>query len=180
MTAYKQTEVTVSKSQEAIRMLLQKYGARGVQFGEDFETNEVSVRFAKLVADNLRTVSVSLKVPAPKLNKSSRATRWVRGRIVYSKTLHEKQEQLKRATFRAMHYWLKAQFESVEFGLLSFEDVFLAHFSWMVNGQETTIGALLRPALERPGYFLTAPVKGHHTSQNGSGGEMVEGEFTEG
>jgi hypothetical protein len=37
---------------------------------------------------------------------------------------------------------------AVEFGVLSFEDVFLSHFEWiMKDGSRTTIGAMFKPQL---------------------------------
>lgn len=158
MTSYTTTSVPVSRSQEAIRSLLQKFGARGVQFSEDFETHTIAIRFAKLVNGTARTVSVAMKVPEPPQPKRARkrSYRYVRGRMVYDKMPQEKQEQMQRATYRALHYWLKSQFESVEFGLLTFEQIFLAHFEWMVDGQPTTVGQYLIPRLNSDN-LLPAP-----------------------
>ncbi len=146
--AYKTTTVPIARSQEAIRKLLINFGVRGVQFSENFESGEINVRFAKELAGNLRTVSVSMHVPElPKLRR--RNTR---------KSTNERKEQMTRATYRALHDWLKAQFVAVEFGLLTVEDVFLSHFEWMIDGQTTTIGAILKPRLEtRPEFLIDGP-----------------------
>ena len=156
--SYKTTSVPVERSKEAIRQLLIKFGVRGIQFAESFDTGEINVRFAKEVDGQLRTVSVTMIVPDPPQPKRARRRRqrWVRGRIVYDKGPSEKKEQMARATYRALHYWLKSQFEAVEFGLLTFEDVFLSHFEWMVDGRRTTIGAFIRPRLSS-GNLLSAP-----------------------
>lgn len=151
--AYKNTAVSISKSQESIRQILRKADVRGVQFSEDFQSNEINVRFAKQVGGVFRTVSVSMRVPAPPepKHRRKRATRWVRGRIVYDKLPEEKQEQMTRATYRALHYWLKSQFEAVDFGLLTFEKIFLSHFEWMMkDGTPGTLGDLLIPQLQNP------------------------------
>jgi hypothetical protein len=152
MTAYQTTSVPSHKSQEGIRKILLAHDVRGVQFSEDFETRQVGVRFAKELNGNMRTVSVSMTIPEPPKPKRTRkrAVRYVRGRMVYDKTPTEKREQMARATYRALHYWLKSQFEAVDFGLLSFEDVFLSHFEWMINGQPVTTGRLMQPYLDRP------------------------------
>lgn len=157
MTAYGNTEVSAYKSQDAIRKILVANGVKGVQFSENFETREIIVKFAKEVNGNLRTVKVSMTVPEPPKPKRTRnrSYRYVRGRIVYDKTISEKQEQMGRATYRALHYWLKSQFEAVQFGLLTFEDIFLSHFEWMIDGHSATVGELIRPYLERP--QLAAP-----------------------
>jgi|SRR6185369_4193020 len=152
--AYKTTQVPVARSQEAIRKLLIDFGARGVQFYEDFNTHQINVRFAKEVNKQLRTVSVTMTVPKPVESTRKRVVRYARGKMVYGKTSADKQEQNTKATYRALHYWLKSQFEAVEYGLFSFEDVFLSHFEWVIDGHTTTVGALVKPRLE--GNLLTA------------------------
>lgn len=149
--AYKTTAVPVARSQEQIRKLLMQFGAAGVQFSENFESGEVNVRFAKSVAANLRTVSVSMHIPEPPKPKR----RTMRGR---GKSDTDRREQMAKATYRALHDWLKAQFVAVEFGLLTFEDVFLSHFEWMIDGQQTTVGKILIPRLEtRPEFLIDRP-----------------------
>lgn len=157
MTAYQSTTVAVSKSQDGIRKILQTHEVRGVQFSEDFEARNVNVKFAKMIEGNLRTVSVSMVIPEPPVGKRQRkrAVRFLHGRMVYDKTPAEKQEQMARATYRALHYWLKSQFEAVDFGLMSFEDVFLAHFEWMIDGKPVTTSGIIMPYLTRPA--LVAP-----------------------
>ena len=152
MPAYMQTEVSLYKSQDAIRKIMVANGVKGVQFSENFETREIVVKFAKEVHGNLRTVKVAMTIPEPPTPKRARkrSYRLVRGRMVYDKMPQEKQEQMARATYRALHYWLKSQFEAVTFGLLTFEDVFLSHFEWMIDGRPATVGDLVRPYLERP------------------------------
>lgn len=157
MSPYQTTTVASSKSQEDIRRILQAHGVRGVQFAEDFQTRNISVRFVKEVDGNLRTVSVSMTVPEPPPTQRKRAVRFSRGRMVYNKTQAEKQEQMARATYRALHYWLKSQFEAVDFGLLSFEDIFLSHFEWMIDGRMSTIGKVLQPYLARPQLKAPSP-----------------------
>jgi len=155
--AYKNTSVPIARSQEAIRKLLINFGVRGVQFSEDFETRNVNVKFAKEVNKTMRTVSVSMTIPEPPPAKRSRTRQgtWRNGRMVYSKTAADKQEQMAKATYRALHDWLKAQFVAVEFGLLTFEDVFLSHFEWILpNGVVSTVGAMVKPRLETRSNFL--------------------------
>jgi hypothetical protein len=59
----------------------------------------------------------------------------------------------------------------VEYGLISFEDIFLSHFEWMVEGKKTTVGELVKPRLANGNYLLGAP---KHESE-----EVVDGHFTE-
>lgn len=154
-SAYRTTQVPISRSQEAIRKLLINFGVRGIQFSEDFETRQVNVRFAKEINKQMRTVNVTMTVPEAEAPKRKRAVRFSRGKVVYNKTQQDRQEQMARATYRALHDWLKAQFVAVEFGLLTFEDVFLSHFEWVLpNGSVQTIGQLVKPRIETRGEFL--------------------------
>ncbi len=158
--SYSTTAVPVEKSKQKIRDLLIGAGVRGVQFSEDFSTGAINVRFAKDIEGNMRTVSVTMKIPeVPESHcKQTTVRRWNRyaGRtITYSPK--NKKEQMERATYRALHYWLKSQFEAVDFGLLRFEDVFLSHFEWIIKGETRTVGELVLPHLSNGSNFLPAP-----------------------
>ena len=168
--AYKTTTVPIARSQEAIRKLLINFGVRGVQFSEDFESGDVTVRFAKMVHENLRTVSVSMHIPEPPKLQRRRTSR-------NSKSAGDRKEQMARATYRALHDWLKAQFVAVEFGLLTFEDVFLSHFEWMLpNGVMSTVGAMIKPRLEARSEFLLESSERNPTKHAPDKGNMLEGE----
>jgi hypothetical protein len=153
--------------------LLLANGVRGVTFSEDFETREVNVRFAKDVGGHLRTVSVSLRIPEPPIPKRKRPVhyRWIRGRhVLVGKLAGERQEQMARSTYRALHYWLKSQFEAVAFGLLTFEDVFLSHFEWLVGDKRVTVGQIIGPRLASDVPLLPASIIPK---------DIVEGSFKE-
>lgn len=157
--AYKTTSVPVERSKEAIRKLLIAFQVRGIQFSEDFETRIINVKFAKEINGNMRTVSVSMTVPEPPPAKRKRSVSYRNGRMVYGKLPQERQEQMARATYRALHDWLKSQFVAVEFGLLTFEDVFLSHFELiMEDGNVTTVGRMIKPSLESGFKQLVAKV----------------------
>ena len=118
-TAYKTTTVPVSRSQEAIRQLLMKYGVIGCQFTDNFETGEIILRFVKKVEGVPRTVRIALAAEG-----------------------NEKQ------AYRMIYHWLKSELEAVDFGLFRFEHMFLAHFEWMLpDGQATTVGEIVLPEL---------------------------------
>jgi len=159
MTSYAGTSVPVERSQKAIRDLLLKQGARGLQFSEDFDARRINLRFAMEVEGILRTVSVSAVIPEPPgLGKHRTTRRWSHGTYhSTTKTDHDRWAQSERATYRALHYWLKTSFEAVDFGLFSMTDMFLSHFEWMVKGHATTVGALIKPYLPVGGNLLKAP-----------------------
>lgn len=151
--AYETTAVPIERSKEAIRKLLIVAGVRGVQFTEEFDSGAINIKFAKEVDGNLRTVSITLQVPEPEQPKRRRRMR--NGQYRANTDLRE---QSTKATYRALHYWLKSQFEAVEFGLLSYEDVFLSHFEWLLeNGQRTTVGKMVLPMLGGGENLLPGP-----------------------
>ena len=150
--AYRTTVVPVSRSQEAIRQMLIKFGARGVQFSEDFEDGRVNIRFGKMYNGNIRTVSVTMIVPEAPEPKRKGYRRYYHAarKFVDTKTRRDREEQMVRATYRALHDWLKAQFVAIDFGLLSFESVFLSHFEWILeDGQARTTGEMMIPLLNK-------------------------------
>ena len=121
--AYEGTHVPVSRSQEQIRDLLIRHGARGVQFTEDFSAGRVSfrcVREEEREAPDGKRVTIPLVVRmAIPLAPDARA--WIR-----LKGDPERRARRERQVMRALFYYLKSQFEAVSFGLRTFEDVFMA------------------------------------------------------
>jgi len=162
-TAYATTSVPVERSKEAIRRLLIEQGARGVQFSEDFADHRINLRFALEVEGVLRTVTTTLVIPKPEEPKRKRVIRrrWNRRTQRYEsvapKRDGERWEQAERATYRALHYWLKSSFEAVDFGLFSMTDMFLSHFEWMIGGRATTVGQIVKPQLPVGSLMLPEP-----------------------
>jgi hypothetical protein len=161
MTAYTSTSVPSYKSQEAIKKILQAAGCKGVQFSEDFEDRQIMCRFAKEIAGSLRTVMIKIKVPEAKQSKRKRSYSYRRGRMIYDKTPSERQEQMNRAAYRFLHYSLKVKFESMEFGMSTFESEFLSNFEWMIKGRPATTLEILMPYLGGPELpLLESPMEG--------------------
>lgn len=151
MKSYTSTSVSISKSQDAIRAILLKFGARSIQWSEDFQAGKINIRFSKEVSSTIRTVSVTMNVPLVEPINRKRTMRYVRGKMVYSKTLDQRKEQMTKATYRALHDWLKAQFNFVEFGGRSFEKVFLSDFEYVLpDGKVTTIGETITDTFNSP------------------------------
>ena len=99
--------------------MLRSHGAMGCRFTDDWEGGRVTLQFAKKVNDAPRTVRVQLDAGD-----------------------NEKQ------AYRALFYWLKSQFEAVDFGLLSFEDIFLSYFEFMLpDGKMGTVGDIVKERL---------------------------------
>ncbi len=117
--AYANTRVSVGRTQETIRQLFRKYEVAGLEFAEVFKPGVAQVRFVRYVGDEPRSVRIRIK-----LGKND------------------------KQVWRALYWWLKSQFEAIEFGLVKFEDVFLSHFEWMLpDGRVGTVGEIVRPRL---------------------------------
>lgn len=142
--AYEDTSVPVGRSQDHIRQLLQKHGAKGMQFGENFETGDVMLRFAFEMVDAQTNKSITIPV---RLTVDSTAA-YQRFKETHPQTEKGKLfEQAKRSVYRFLHYWLKANLEAVEFGLVEFGDVFLSALEITAKGKTVTIGEMLKPRL---------------------------------
>ena len=113
----------VSRSQEHIRGLFRKYDVIRCQFTDDLETGDFALRFVRRVKGIPRSVRVTIST-----------------------------EGNAQQSYRALYWWLKSQFEAIDFGLFMFEDVFLSHFEWMLeDGTVATMGELVKPRLGAPG-----------------------------
>lgn len=121
---YQDSHVSIARSQERIRQLFIKYEVQRFGFAEDMEKNAIVIEF------QYKGLPVSLPFSSKKMfdaficNKPW-SYRMKRTREQYEKDLRE---QAKKSIFRFAEVWLKANFEAIEFGLVSFEEVFLAHF----------------------------------------------------
>ncbi len=69
MRAYDSTATPVAASQEAIRRILSKYGADGVQFSEEWKERRIMVRF--LYSVGAVQYSVIFKVPISEISRVS-------------------------------------------------------------------------------------------------------------
>lgn len=138
--AYKGTDVSVERTQSAIRNLLEKYGASGLQFTEEMN-RQLTLRFGyELERDAARhryMVCIRAEVPP------------ARTRDRYGYTLGEKSMATERRTnlmaaWRALYWALKSRLESIEYGIETFEEAFLSHFE-LPDG--STIAEVLLPQL---------------------------------
>jgi len=111
--AYADTSVPVSRTQEAIRTLLLRYHAAGVQFAEDWDRNQFGFVFGIKRGGVPLTVRMLIDVwPAGTPSGVMRAAR--------------RCAQRERQVWRALYHYLKAQLEAIAFGLRTFESTFLA------------------------------------------------------
>lgn len=120
------TKVPIERSQGEIRTMLLKRGAVNLGFAEKAE------RFVLAFTMHNRQVVFAVKLPARPNDKATQAS---------IKTY----EQLCRAKWRALVLCLKAKFVTVESGVTSFEDEFLAHIA-LPNGN--TVGTEMKEHIE--------------------------------
>ncbi|PWJ81571.1 hypothetical protein C7441_110103 [Pseudaminobacter salicylatoxidans] len=119
MTYAKNTSVAVSKTEGEIKHTLRRYGASSFA---SFETSE-----AAMIAFEMSGRRVVFKLPLP--NRQSKeftetpSGRWARS----DKQALDAWEQACRSRWRALFLCIKAKLESVEAGIETFEDAFLAH-----------------------------------------------------
>ncbi|MBB3144882.1 hypothetical protein FHS21_001283 [Phyllobacterium trifolii] len=139
MAYAKDTTVPVAKTEGEIKAIIRKYGASS--FASFESADQAVIAFEK---DGRRIV---LKMPLP--DKQSRAfthaTFGVRGVQRRSPESQGKAwEQACRSRWRALFLCIKAKLESVEAGIETFEDAFLAHVQ-MPDGQ--TVSEHVRPRI---------------------------------
>jgi len=122
---YQGTTVPVSRSQEAIRKMLMENGAVAFQFTEIPTEQMLEIKFARKVVVN-----------------GDPHVQPLRFRISY------KNRRIQQV-YRALVHHLKAKFEIVRFGIISFEEEFMPYFEVRLrDGRTVTIAEALIPNLE--------------------------------
>jgi hypothetical protein len=142
-TPYESTEVSVERSKDQIRRMLREAGALGVQFDEEWGENPICrVRFAWPLGNVQQRVRLEVK-PLP----SSAGG--------YRKGPRVTEQQRERQAWRGISHYLEGTLKAATFGLIRFEDIFLAHME--VSAADTRrIGDVVIPALEQGRLALPA------------------------
>lgn len=136
MTYAKDTSVPVEQSEAEIKKMIIKYGASSYA---SFETDrDVAIAF------EMKSRRIVFKLPLP--HKGQRDIFLTpTGQRRNESQIRSALAQAKRSKWRSLHLCIKAKLESVESGIESFEDAFLAHVM-MPDGH--TVGEHVRPAIE--------------------------------
>lgn len=136
MAYAKDTSVSVSKSEAEIKAVIRRYGATSFA---SFET-----ALAAMIAFEMQGRRVVFKLPLPdrhsKQFTETPSGRWARS----EKQADDAFEQACRSRWRALLLCIKAKLESVEAGIETFEDAFLAHIQ-MPDG--LTVGEHVKPTI---------------------------------
>lgn len=130
--AYETTEVQVDKSQADVRRLLREHGATNFSFGEGTFDGVVWALVEFVHHDQLVRIRVPLKMPDTQVvaTKARRATSRTAAQI-----RDEMLEQEARRIWRVLLHGLKARLVSVQEGVETFEQAFLAHLVDPVTGR---------------------------------------------
>lgn len=136
MTYAADTSVTVEKSEAEIKRMILRYGAGAFMAGQ--------TRTLATVAFEMKDRRITFRMPLPD-RQSRQFTETPSGKWLRSKEEAEKAwEQACRSKWRALHLTIKAKLESVESGIETFEDAFLAHIQ-MPDG--LTVAEHVKPAI---------------------------------
>lgn len=132
------TSVSVAKTRMEIEALLDRYRADSRRTEESRETGKAVVTFK--LADRI----VRFTMPLPRLDAF--AQRELRRRTVTATPEQQRAayEQAARESWRALMATLKAKFISLDGGIETFEQAFLAH---VVTADGKTVGEHVLPAL---------------------------------
>lgn len=128
------TDVPVSKTKGEIDALLRKHRATG------FGTFEEAERALLVFQMKDRRIRFELPLPDPK----DRAYTWSKRGPRSADSAAAAWEQACRSRWRALFLCIKAKLESIESGIESFDDAFLAHIQ-MPDGK--TVGQHVRPEI---------------------------------
>lgn len=129
MTYASTTSVPVDRSQGEIRKLLGKYMATAFAFGE--QNNQAVVQF------EMKNRRIRFNLPLPVAGKEKDK----KGCIMSQKHI----EQLERSRWRCLLLCIKGKLESVESGITTLEQEFMAHIV-LPNGQ--TVDQVVLPEIE--------------------------------
>lgn len=120
----KGTEVSIDKSQAEIRALLTKYGASGFMMGEEGDRAQVAFK--------MRDRGIIFRLPMPDISEFAMgfpSAGGYRGRPTKLSETDQRSrwERAKREKWRALVLCIKAKLETVESGIETFDEAFMAH-----------------------------------------------------
>ena len=134
-TPYQDTSVAVERSMQQVREGLRAAGARGIQIEDTWEPPRVLIRFLWPMGEEgfEQIVRVRLEVTPLPPEKGARGGWKV------------SPEQRERQAWRALSWYLKTMLEAATFGLMRFEEIFLAYVE---DEDGRTVGEVVIPQLE--------------------------------
>jgi hypothetical protein len=139
---YEDTSVPVGRSQERIRELLRRFGARQLAFAEELGDNGdrtmLAVRFLYLTEAGVSTFVRITFHPLPEEHEG----KW------------KDANQRERQAWRGLVHYLEGTLKATEFGLMRFEELVLA---WIETPDGRTVAEHLVPMLDEGRLAIEAP-----------------------
>lgn len=132
------TKVTVEQSRAEIERTLVRYGASGFSYG--WQTNMAVVSFDM----NMRRVAFFLPLPNPNAEEITRHSVTAPWKVATKEVQRSRIAQKTREAWRALGLAIKAKLQSVDSGIASFEEEFLAH---IVLPNNKTVGQMVVPQI---------------------------------
>lgn len=132
------TEVTPSQTLDEIERVLTRYGADQFMFGRDHNRAFVGFRMKQ------RQARFLLPMPDRKDRQFEKLEQYSHRRT--GEFSPEKYEQAVRQRYRALLLVIKAKLESIESGIETFEDAFMAQ---LVLPSGETVGDWIKPQIEQ-------------------------------
>ena len=130
--AYDQTRVTVASARESIAKVLEKWGARGVMWEDDFTSFRSTLRFRWIHEGSELCARLNLTIDRGGIGRTGTAKR--------EKEVERRRRQIHRVAF----YWIKSQNEAVEAGLFRPE---VAILPWLEDATGKTLAETIVPRL---------------------------------
>lgn len=130
-----ETEVPAERSRQEIERTLIKYGATSFVYG--FQQTTAVIMF------EMKGRRIKFNLPLPEKN-SKEITHTPKGQRRSSGNIESALKQAERQRWRALALAVKAKLESVESGITTFEEEFMAHIV-LPNG--STVGAWMSPQI---------------------------------
>jgi hypothetical protein len=126
LEAYRTTTVPIHESQSDVRELLRRRGATGMQISEAWSGDDsfADLRFG-MAADAGGFFAYRIRVRVPTIDQVLDQSRRAKVKLP---TDREARGRGERQIWRLVYWWLKAQFEAADAGLVSLEEAFLP---WM-------------------------------------------------
>ena len=128
------TSVSVEKTEGEIKAVLRRYGATAMA---SFEGPQYAV-----IAFEMNDRRITMRLPLPDKNSDQFKRTPTKRQVRSADQQMAAWEQACRSRWRGLFLCIKAKLESVESGIETFEDAFLAHIQ-LPNGQ--TVSDLTRP-----------------------------------
>lgn len=146
--AYRSTKLRPDESQADIRELLRARKATGLSIAESWLGDHpvAELRFALPIDGGFLGYRIRVAVPAPDTSPRERVVNQhsVKSIPRTPAEIREEAARLERQIWRLLFWWLKAQFEAAEAGLVSIEEAMLP---WMELPDGCTAYETVQPGL---------------------------------